>query len=122
VNLGIFLWALSSGHGLGHAMTMTFLSLVLIQLLKAYNFRSEREPLRREPFANRWLNRAVLWELIALGAVLGIPGLRAAFGLELPTIQEWLVVGAAAGSIVPVLEIGKMWIRRRWPEPAHAAR
>ncbi len=121
VNLGIFLWALNSGHGLGHAMTMTFLSLVLIQLLKAYNFRSEREPLRREPFANRWLNRAVLWELIALGGVLGIPGLRTAFGLELPTIQEWLVVVAAAGSVVPVLELGKMWIRHRWPEPGDAA-
>ena len=39
---------------------MTFVSLVLIQFFKAYNFRSDRLSVLRRPFANRWLNLAML--------------------------------------------------------------
>lgn len=116
VNLGIFIWALESDRGLGHAMTMTFVSLVLIQFLKAYSFRSERQSLRRKPFANRWLNRAVTWELAVLALILFVPGLRNAFGVVPLARGEWVVVVAAACSVLPVLELGKAWIRRRWPE------
>jgi Ca2+-transporting ATPase len=117
VNLGIFIWALESHRGLGHAMTMTFVSLVVIQFLKAYSFRSERHSLRRRPFANRWLNRAVIWELAVLALVLFVPSLRSAFGLMPLAPGEWVMVVAAACSVLPVLELGKAWIRRRWPEP-----
>lgn len=40
INLGLFIWAQNSGRSLAEAMTMTFVSLVLIQFFKAYNFRS----------------------------------------------------------------------------------
>ncbi len=36
VNLGLFVWAMDSGRSLQEAMTMTFVSLVLIQFFKAY--------------------------------------------------------------------------------------
>jgi Ca2+-transporting ATPase len=116
VNLGIFLWALESDRGLGHAMTMAFVSLVLIQFFKAYSFRSEWRPVWRRPFGNHWLNRAVAWELAALAALLFVPGLREAFGVALLTPAEWVVVTAAALSVLPALEAGKAWIRHRWPE------
>ena len=35
---------------------MTFVSLVLIQFFNAYNCRSDRHSVFRQPFANRWLN------------------------------------------------------------------
>ncbi|MDD4271064.1 MAG: cation-translocating P-type ATPase, partial [Thermoguttaceae bacterium] len=38
VNLGLFVWARRSGRSDAEAMTMTFVSLVLIQFFKAYNF------------------------------------------------------------------------------------
>ncbi len=41
-------------------MTMTFVSLVLIQFFKSYNFCSEQKLVFRRPFANRWLNPAIL--------------------------------------------------------------
>jgi len=41
VNLGLFAWALNSGRSTQEAMTMAFVSLVLIQFFKAYNFRSD---------------------------------------------------------------------------------
>ena len=40
VNLGVFAWALNSGRNAAEAMTMTFVSRVLIRFFKAYNFRS----------------------------------------------------------------------------------
>src|SRR5690606_26611964 len=40
-NMGVFTWALHSGRELPEAITMTFVSLVLIQFFKAYNFRSD---------------------------------------------------------------------------------
>ena len=43
VNLGLFAWALQSGRSTSEAMTMTFVSLVVIQFFKAYNFRSDRQ-------------------------------------------------------------------------------
>ena len=60
INLGLFAWTLNSGRGLEEAMTMTFISLVLIQFFKAYNFRSDRHSVLDQPFANKWLNLAVL--------------------------------------------------------------
>jgi Ca2+-transporting ATPase len=38
INLGLFTWALNSGRSQAEAMTMTFVSLVLIQFFQAYNF------------------------------------------------------------------------------------
>src|SRR5262245_62840794 len=42
MNLGLFAWLLHSGRPLSEAMAMTFVSLVLIQFFKAYNYRSDR--------------------------------------------------------------------------------
>src|SRR5262245_58655647 len=41
-NLGLFAWTLNAGRSSIEAMTMTFVSLVLIQFVAAYNFRSDR--------------------------------------------------------------------------------
>ena len=59
VNLGMYIWADNSGRSHPEAMTMTFVSLVLIQFFKAYNFRSDRHSVLHKPFANKWLNWAI---------------------------------------------------------------
>jgi Ca2+-transporting ATPase len=41
---------MNSGRGLSEAMTMAFVSLVLIQFFKAYNFRSDRNSVLVNPF------------------------------------------------------------------------
>ncbi len=61
-------------------MTMTFVSLVLIQFFKAYSFRSDRHPVLHRPFANKWLNAAIAWELLLLGLILYVPVLAKPFG------------------------------------------
>ncbi|MCS7173712.1 MAG: calcium-translocating P-type ATPase, SERCA-type [Armatimonadetes bacterium] len=112
VNLTVFSWALGSGRGLSEAMTMTFVSLVLIQFFKAYNFRSDRHSVLHRPFANRWLNLAILWELLLLSAIVYLPFFHAPFGTFPLTLEDWAIVVVLAFTVSPVLEITK-WILRR---------
>jgi Ca2+-transporting ATPase len=111
-NLALFAWALHSGRGLAQAMTLCFLSLVLIQFFKAYNFRSDRHSVFRRPFANRWLNRAVLWELVLLVVILAVPMLRDAFRATALSLADWGLAVAVAATVMPVLEFVK-WLARR---------
>jgi len=114
VNIGLFAWALGSGRGAAEAVTMTFVSLVLIQFFKAYNFRSDRHSVLVRPFANRWLNLAILWELAALALILYLPALSGAFGTEPLPLRDWVIVTAAAFTVSPVLELAKWMERRGW--------
>jgi Ca2+-transporting ATPase len=121
VNLSLFTWALNSGRSVAEAMTMTFVSLVLIQFFKAYNFRSDRHSVLNRPFANKWLNLAILWELLLLSLIVYVPVLHKPFGtFSLPLI-DWAIVIGAAFTISPVLEIAKWMERRGWFGPMSPA-
>jgi Ca2+-transporting ATPase len=118
-NMAMFAMVLRTGRALDEAVTMTFVSLVLIQFFKAYNYRSERRSVLRQPFANRWLNLAVGWELALLAAIVYMPWLQRAFGTFALKGADWALVIAVALSVVPVLETVKWMIRRQWlGEPA----
>ena len=93
---------------------MTFVTLVLIQFFNAYNCRSDRLSAFRQPFANRWLNVAVAWELVLLVIILYVPFFQRAFGTFSMTPADWLLTTALAFSIVPVLEAVKWMARRGW--------
>jgi Ca2+-transporting ATPase len=114
VNLFVFTWALGHGRGQVEAMSMTFVSLVLIQFVKAYNFRSDRQSVLVRPFANKWLNLAIGWELLMLLAVLYVPFLQVAFGTFHLTVWDWFVIATASATISPVLETAKWMERRGW--------
>jgi Ca2+-transporting ATPase len=94
VNLALFAWLLRAGRPVEHAMAMTFVSLVLIQFFKAYNYRSDRLSVLRRPFANKWLNAAIAWELLLLAVVIYAPFLQGPFG----TYSRRVVVFGGAGS------------------------
>jgi Ca2+-transporting ATPase len=112
-NLGLFAWALGSGRSVDEAMTMTFVSLVVIQFFKAYNFRSDRQSVLRRPFANMWLNLAVLSGLAMLAAVVHLPVMQEPFATYSLTVADWAIVVGVAFSVVPVLEITKAILRAR---------
>jgi Ca2+-transporting ATPase len=85
---------------------------VLIQFCKAYNFRSDRHSLFDRPFANRWLNLAILWEIALLLVVVYTPALQTPFATFALTTADWAIVAALAATVVPVLE-GAKWLVRR---------
>ena len=114
INLGLFVWAQNSGRSLEEAMTMTFVSLVLIQFFKAYNFRSDRLSVLNKPFANQWLNLSVGWELVLLVLIIYVPFLNEAFSTYALPLMDWLIVFGLAFSVMPVLEIAKWMERRDW--------
>jgi len=114
VNLGLFTWALNSGRSLEEAITMTFVSLVLIQFFKAYNFRSDRHSVLNRPFANKWLNWAILWEVVLLVLIIYVPFLHDAFGTYYLPLVDWAIIIPLAFTISPVLEVAKWMERRGW--------
>jgi P-type Ca2+ transporter type 2C len=114
INLGLFTWALHSGRSAAEAMTMTFVSLVLIQFSKAYNFRSDWHSMLRRPFANMWLNLAILWELGLLALIVYTPFLQKLFGTYGLSLVDWMIVLVACLTISPVLEAAKWMGRRGW--------
>lgn len=114
INLSLFAWARHSGRSDAEAMTMTFVSLVLIQFFKAYNFRSDRHSVLNQPFANRWLNVAIVWELLLLALIVYVPFLHEPFGTFSLPLVDWAIIIALAFTVVPVLELSKWMERRGW--------
>lgn len=114
INFGLFAWAINTPRGAEEARTMVFVSLVLIQFFKAYNFRSDRHSVLNRPFANRWLNLAVAWELLLLALIVYVPFLHQPFGTFSLTLIDWIIILALSLTISPVLELAKWMERRGW--------
>jgi Ca2+-transporting ATPase len=115
VNLGIFKWALDVGRGMIEAQGLCFLTLVLIQFFKAYNFRSDKHSIFKIGFfRNKWLNLAICWETALLLVIVYTPFLQEPFHTFSLSAVDWAIVILLAGSIFPVLEISKAVIR--WQE------
>jgi P-type Ca2+ transporter type 2C len=112
VTVGLFTWTLTSGRSLGEARTTVFATLILIELFKAFAFRSDRRSTLEGTFRNRWLNLAVAWEIALLTLVINVPFLEHAFGTTGLSPARWALVIGAALTIVPVLELGKLLVRR----------
>ena len=112
LNLSLFVWALNSSRGVKEAMAITFVSLVLVQFFKAYNFRSDSHSVLDHPFANKWLNLAILWELILLVLIVSLPFLQEPFGTHGLPPKAWMILVALTFTVSPVLELAK-WLQRR---------
>ncbi len=112
INITLFVWARYSGRSIAETMTMVFVSLVLIQFFKAYNFRSDHHSVLKKPFANKWLNRAVLWELVVLLLIIYVPWLQKPFGTFSLSLTDWVIVTVLASTVSIVLEVIKRLIKR----------
>jgi len=113
-NLTLFAWALNSGRSIEEARTMTFVSVVLFEFFKAFNFRSDRNSVLDRPFANKWLNLAILWELLLLGLIVYVPFMHELLGTYSLPLEDWLIIVVLAFTVTPVLEIAKWMVRRGW--------
>lgn len=113
VNLCLFAWMLQTERDVRYAMTSAFVSLVLIEFLKAYSFRSPNHSILHRPFANKWLNLAVGWELALLGLILHVPPVQKLMGTTALTAADSALIAAVAVTIVPALEVAKWAVRRR---------
>ena len=122
VTVSLFASTLASGDGLGEARTTVFATLILIELFKAFSFRSDRRSTLEGTFRNRWLNLAVAWEIALLTLVINVPFLEHAFGTTDLSPGRWALIVGAALTIMPVLELGKLLVRRSSADRAGAIR
>ena len=94
-------------------MTMAFLTLSMAEIFHSFNMRS----LHKSVFGMQGQN-GFLWASMALSlalttAVIYIPFLSAAFGFESISLAEYAVAMGLALLIIPVVEIEKIFERRR---------
>lgn len=113
VNIAVFLGALFYfGYTQKEAMALTFVTLVITELFKAYNFRSDHLSVLATLGKNRWLHASVACSVLFLVAIMYIPVLQTAFGTFVLSGTEWAVLTAAGASVTVVLEVAKMILRR----------
>ncbi|MBA7668830.1 Calcium-transporting ATPase [subsurface metagenome] len=114
VNLGVFKWALDAGRGMLEAQALCFITLVLIQFFKAYNFRSDKQSIFKIGFfKNKWLNIAIPWEIALLVMIVYTPALQPSFHTFSLGGFDWLLVVLLAATVFPVLELTKAFFRWR---------
>jgi Ca2+-transporting ATPase len=115
VNLYMFWWALGAGIELMEARSMIFVTLILIQFFKAFNYRSDSKSIFELGFfANRWLLIAIFWETILMLFIVYLPFLQEPFSTHSLTLFDWGIVILAALTIFPILEGAKLAIRKGW--------
>jgi len=113
VNLGIFSWALGVGKSLIEAQCLVFMTLIVIQFFKSFNFRSDRLAIFEiGMLGNKWLIGAVLVSFGMTMPLLYVPVLQEVFHTYPLTMVDWAIVVLSSASIFVILEVGKLVIRR----------
>ena len=99
--------------GLDMARTVLFTTMVLMQIVHAFNLRSEtRSFLRQVPWKNAYLFGSFLASLALQFIVLYVPFMQKAFHTSGPTLQAWVLILVCA--LVPVLLIDRIKVVRAW--------
>jgi Ca2+-transporting ATPase len=94
------------------AITMTFMTLSLIQLTHAYNVRSNINSLfKMSVFSNKYLNLAFVASFLLQVVVLIVPPLRELFKLSYLNFSQWTIIILASLSIIPIVEVVKYFTR-----------
>jgi Ca2+-transporting ATPase len=93
-------------------MTMAFLTLSLVEIFHSFNMRSRRNSVFKMPHKNIWLWVAMLLSLALTSAVVYLPFLNDAFGLESISFKEFSIAVLFALSIIPIMETVKAIQRR----------
>lgn len=92
-------------------MTMAFLTMSMAEIFHSFNMRSQRNSLFSMKSLNWWLIGAMLLSLVLTSTVIWIPQLAAAFEFEPISLQEYGVAMALAFSMIPIVELVKLFQR-----------
>ncbi len=99
-----YLWLEAS---LDTARTVAFTTLVLIQLIHALNFRSERRSLfSAYSFANKYLLAAIFGSALLHLGIVYLPFIQPVFRTLSIGLREWLVVGVSC--VFPIIAIDQI--------------
>ena len=102
-------------------ITMSFMTLGLIQLAHSYNVRSnDKSIFRLGVFSNKYLNMAAILAAVLQVSIVVIPPLNILFKVEHLDMTQWAIVVGSSLLIIPVVEIVKLFsgIKKRKTEAA----
>jgi Ca2+-transporting ATPase len=103
-----------AGQVLTQAQTMVFVTLVLAELVNAFNCRSDIHSLFSIGFfPNRFLLGSVILSLGIMIAIVHWPPLTEIFRVTPLAPVDWLVAAGLALTLLPVVEVTKWILRRR---------
>ncbi len=106
-------YALPDGADHAVPMTMAFVCLCFIQLIHAYNLRSQRNSvLDKNLFGNKYLNLSAILGVALTLPVVMIPFFNGIFRTARLNWYEWLISAGAAAMIIPLVEIQKLIEKR----------
>ena len=96
-------------------MTMAFLAMSMAEIFHSFNMRSQRGSIftmARRSGENWWLWGSLVISLALTGVVVFVPFMQRAFGFASTfTLKEYLIAMALAFSIIPAVEIVKLFQR-----------
>ncbi len=96
------------------AQTMVFITLVLVELVNAFNCRSDYlSAFKVGLFQNRFLVMSLVLSLAMMVAVIEWEPLARLFHTTPLGWQDWLIAAVLGLLILPVVEAAKWWLRRR---------
>jgi len=96
------------------AQTMVFVTLILAELVNAFNCRSDLLSIFTVGFfTNRFLLVSVVLSLAIMAAVINWPPLADIFRVRALTPVDWLLAVGLALTLLPVVEATKWLLRRR---------
>ncbi len=93
-------------------MTMAFLTLSMVEIFHSFNMRSRRKSVFRLKGHNKVLWGAMLLSFVLTTAVIFVPAISNAFGLETITLTEYAIAIGLAALIIPIME-GVKLIQRK---------
>ncbi len=93
------------------AETMVFLTICLMQIIHAINCKTEKSIFKINIFKNKFFNFSFLALFALILIVYFVPPLASIFNLCSLNATQWLIVSATSLSIIPLVEIGKIFIK-----------
>lgn len=95
------------------ASTMVFLTICLMQIIHAINCKTEKSLFKINVFKNSFFNISFLILLALILGVYFVPLGAKLFNLTTLNSLQWLIVGGISLSIIPLVEIGKIFIKEK---------
>ena len=94
-----------------HGTTMAFLTLAMCEVFHSFNMRSLRGSIFTLKGQNKWLWGAGILSLALTSVVVLVPGVASVFGMVAIGWEEYLIALGLGFSIVPLVEIIKLFVR-----------
>jgi Ca2+-transporting ATPase len=118
----VYVFAMYFEHETEQAHTMLFTAMVLVQLVHAFDFRSERRTIwSLESLRNRWLLLSLLGSMTLQLLVIYVPALQRIFSTTPLSPRDWVAVLIAALLPIAVMDGVKVWLAGREQQRASRA-